>query len=271
MPADELNALVLERQEVAPGLIIMRVAPIGWELPSFEAGQFAVLGLPYSAPRIAHADLEIEAENPEKVIKRSYSIASSSKQSEYLEFYVTFVGSGELTPRLFELSPGDRLWLGKKITGRFTLDRVPDGKDVVLMSTGTGLAPYMSMLRTLLLSSENRRFTVVHGARHSWDLGYRSELVAMARLTPNLVYLPSITRPHEELIPWTGVTGYLQELWKTGKVAAAIGEQPTPENTHLFLCGNPSMIEEALAVLAEDGFKEHNRRQPGQVHVEKYW
>ena len=104
---EELNAVVTQKIEVAPDLIVLQVTPQKWELPEFEAGQFAVLGLPPQAPRAIWSDQEDEITNPDRLIRRAYSIASSSVVREYMEFYVTMVRSGALTPRLFALEIGD--------------------------------------------------------------------------------------------------------------------------------------------------------------------
>ena len=272
MPLEEFNAVVTQRLEITPDLIILRVTPDGWELPAFEAGQFAVIGLPPDAPRTEFSDpVEDFVEPRNRLIRRAYSIASSSVATEYLEFYITLVRSGALTPRLFALEMGDRLWLGPKITGMFTLQDVPKNKNVVMVATGTGLAPYMSMLRTYLRENKTRRFVVLHGARHSWDLGYRSELETMQDLCDNFIYIPQISRPANEHIAWSGHTGYVQNLWMDGPLDEVWGGHPTPEDTHVFVCGNPHMCEDVTQILISEGFKEHKRRDPGQVHVERYW
>jgi ferredoxin--NADP+ reductase len=205
------------------------------------------------------------------MIRRAYSIASSSRKREYVEVFANLVRSGELTPRLFALAPGDRLWLGRKFTGAFTLREVPRAANLALVATGTGLAPYMSMIRTELECGGPRRFAVLHGARHSWDLGYAGELRAMERHCPNLTYLPTVSRPQAEPAPWGGATGYVQELWTGGALARAWGFRPTPADTHVLLCGNPAMIEDLIARLAAEGFALHERDAPGQIHVERYW
>jgi ferredoxin--NADP+ reductase len=142
---------------------------------------------------------------------------------------------------------------------------------VALIATGTGLAPYMSMLRTYLTAGTERRFAVLHGARHSWDLGYRSELSTLRRVCPSFTYLPIVSRPAEELVEWRGAQGHVQDLWDHGELAAAWGFRPTPETTHVFLCGNPAMIESMSEQLAVEGFREHSKKHPGEVHVERYW
>lgn len=272
MPQDELNAIVSQRLEVTPDLIILRVAPDGWELSRFEAGQFAVLGLPRDAPRHAFSDRVEDYDEPVAgLIRRAYSIASSSVAREYMEFYITMVRSGALTPRLFALEVGDRVWLGPKVTGMFTLADVPPDTHVVMVATGTGLAPYMSMLRTYLRDHVERRFVVLHGARHSWDLGYRSELETMQDLCANFTYIPQISRPANEHVSWSGNTGYVQDLWTDGALDETWKGHPTPEDTHVFVCGNPHMCEDVMAILFEEKFKEHSRREPGQIHVERYW
>ena len=269
--SQQLNSILAQRIEVSPGLIIMRVVPEGWELPDFEPGQFSVLGLPGSAPRCDVCDADEEPPDPDKLLKRAYSIASSSVAKEFMEFYVSLVPSGVLTPRLFALNLGDRVWLSPKATGLFTLDEVPADKHVVLVSTGTGLAPYMSMLRSHLTCGSVRRYAVLHGARHSWDLGYRSELMTLRRMCPNFTYVPTISRPTEEAAQWPGETGYVQELWGRGLLEKNWRLAPTPETTHVFVCGNPSMIEDMVDRLEKEGYTEHSRRQPGQIHVERYW
>lgn len=266
----ELNATVLDRVEVSPGLVILRVAPDGWILPDFRAGQFAVVGLPYGAPRCELATAEEAKDHSDKLIKRAYSIASSSIAKEYVEIYISLVPSGALTPRLFALQVGDHIWLGKKMSGVFTLDEVPEGQRLVLIGTGTGLAPYMSMLRTHSMCGQ-RQIAVLHGARHTWELGYRSELAMLAHQCPTFSYIPAISRPSEENVPWAGDTGRIQEVWRRQPLAARWGAQPSPSDSHIFLCGNPGMIEDMASILIEEGFAEHSKKSPGQIHLERFW
>jgi ferredoxin--NADP+ reductase len=265
-----LNAVVALKDEMTPRLMILRVVADGWPLPDFKAGQFAVLGLPGLAPRCQLSEPEATPCDPHKLIRRAYSIASSSLEHEYMEFYIGLVTSGTLTPRLFALNIGDRLWLSHKVSGMFTLEQVPEGRNIVLIATGTGLAPYMSMLSSELTCGSPRRIAVLHGAYHSWDLGYRSELLTLQHLCSNFTYVATISSPEQEPVPWTGYTGFVQDLWTQRVIAKAWGFQPTPANTDVFLCGNPNMIEETMELLSKEGFREHSPKNPGEIHIEWY-
>ena len=128
-----------------------------------------------------------------------------------------------------------------------------------------------TMLRSEITCHLEARTTVVLGARHTWDLGYRGELTAMQRFCPTFHYIPVVSRPDEELTRWHGHTGYVQDVWERGLIGQVWGRQPDPARCHVLLCGGPRMIESMLAVLAASGFREHTKDAPGQIHVEKYW
>ncbi|HTY87750.1 MAG TPA: ferredoxin--NADP reductase [Candidatus Acidoferrum sp.] len=263
------NATMISREEINPQLIVVRVqsdAP----LFDFKPGQFAVLGLLGREPRVAEAAPEESAPDPDKIIRRAYSIASSSVERRYLEFYLTHVTSGQLTPRLFALRPGGRLFLGPKASGVFTPDRVAPDKVLVLIATGTGLAPYISMLRTMLVNETQRRFVVLHGARYGWDLGYRGELESLARLRPNFTYIPSITRSEQDP-SFHGHTGRIQALMEQGVLEKEAGIALDPSKTEVFLCGNPDMIKAVKAMLEAKGYTAGQAGKPGTIHVEEYW
>jgi len=263
------NATLVAREEVNPSLLVVRVQPDG-PLFAFKPGQFAVLGMLGKEPRVPEADAETQPAAPDKLIRRAYSVASASIERRYAEFFLTLVTSGELTPRLFALRYGARLFMSPKASGLFTLDRVPGDKAVVLIATGTGLAPYMSMLRTMLVEDARRRFVVLHGARYSWDLGYRAELESLARLRPNFCYIPSITRPAEDP-HFQGLTGRIQALVERGVLEESSGLRLDPATSDVFLCGNPDMIVAVKEMLLARGYTPDQGKQSGTVHVEEYW
>lgn len=264
------NSTLIARIDVTSDLAIFRVQPDA-SLFAFRAGQYTVIGLPAAAPRCKSADPdEDEHLPPDKVIRRAYSIASSSKVQEYVELYITLVGSGALTPRLWMLRPGDRLWLSPKATGLFTMDGVPADFNVVLIGTGTGLAPYMSMLRDHHRCNTGRTFVVIHGARYVEELGYRRELGALDRECGTLVYLPTVSRP-AAASGWQGHVGRVQAVLANGSLESALGATLSPESTHVFVAGNPEMVEDVQQSLMDRGFTLHSARSPGTMHIERYW
>jgi ferredoxin--NADP+ reductase len=216
------------------------------------------------------ASIAKAAEDPDRMIRRAYSIASESRADEYLEFYLTIVSSGELTPRLFSLQIRDRLYVGPKAVGVFTLAKAAPHKHILMVGTGTGLAPYMSMLRSELVCNGPRKFVIVHGARFSWDLGYRTELIGLARHCKNFHYIPVITRPQED-VTWRGRSGYLQNIVASDAIEQETGLAVTPENFDIYLAGNPGMIETILKWAEERGFVRDKGHDIGTLHTEEYW
>lgn len=269
MSTDEYNATVIQKILMTPGLMTLRVR-LDEEVPDFTAGQYIVLGLSNLEARVKESEPDPNIYKRETLVRRVYSISSSSVEKEYLEFYISMVRNGQLTPRLFGLKQGSRLLMGSKAVGMFTLDRIPDNKNVIFIATGTGLAPYMSMIRSEFHLQKKRKFAVLHGASCSWDLGYRDELATMDRLTERFHYLPTITDPAKDPT-WSGLTGLIQPIIKSGIVEEKTGLDLTPENFDIFLCGNPLMVDETTKILASKGFTPDVKKEIGTLHRERYW
>jgi ferredoxin--NADP+ reductase len=251
--------------------MMLQVVADGWTTPDFIPGQYITVGLYGAAPRCDLAEPESVPADPQKLIRRAYCIASSAANREFLEFFVHLVPHGAMSPRLFALQIGDRVEVGNHVTGAFTFDDVPEDANVVLIATGTGLAPYLSMLSTHLRFGTQRRVAVLHSVRNSWDLGYRSLMTTMQHLRSNVTYVPVVSRSANEPAPWPRAVGHVQDVWKGPTLAEAWGSKPTPEDTHVFLSGNPHMIDDMAALLADEGFREHTDDAPGQIHMERYW
>lgn len=263
MSGNELNARIESKSEVTDGLWVLRVTPESQKIPPFVPGQYAELGLPES-------QLNGSSEGGDKIIRRAYSIASAPSDGKSLEFYIVEVDGGALTPALCKREPGDLIWLGPKIKGKFTLDEIPEGKNLIMVSTGTGIAPFVSMLREYRDRGKWSHFIIVHGARYAADLGYRDELQAAAASDPTVKYLSSVTREPDDS-SWDGERGRVGELLKPGKFRQLTGLELDPETCEVFLCGNPEMITSVQEQLAEVGFKKHSRKSPGNLHFERYW
>ena len=269
MSVDKYNATIIQKILVTQGLMIIRVKLDDIKL-DFKPGQYTVLGLTSNEPRIKESDPEDKTYDKETLLKRAYSISSASIEKDYLEFYISIVRSGQLTPRLFALEREDRLFIGKKAVGLFTLDKAPRNKNILFVATGTGLAPYMSMIRTELDLKEPRKFVVLQGARYSWDLGYRDELATLDKIAELFYYIPAITRPSSDL-SWSGLTGRIQSLVESGVIEEKTGLELTPDNFDVFLCGYPLMVDEVSELLVSKGFIVDEKKKTGNVHREKYW
>jgi len=252
----EPNGRVLGRAEVGDRLAILRVRPIGAPAPEFVPGQFVRLGA-WCAGEDGGTRLE----------KRAYSMASSAADREALEFLIALVDGGRLTPVLWRLGAGDACWIDPQANGSFTLEHVGADKDIVLVATGSGIAPYVSMLRTYT-SPRWRRCVVVHGVRRVQDLAYREELAGWARGDARVYYLPVVSR---EPGAWSGLRGRVQSVLEGGRCRELSGVELDPATCHVFLCGNPSMISDVRALLTARGFVAASPRRGGNLHAERYW
>jgi ferredoxin--NADP+ reductase len=258
MPDLEFNATLVYRQDLNDELSIVRVAYEAGPAPEFIAGQYATLGLPDPA-------------DPQgKLIRRPYSIASSPTVREYLEFIIVRVIEGQLTPVLWTVEQGGKLWMDPKIRGTFTLNHAPADKDMLWICTGTGIGPFMAMLRQYRGQGRWRRLIIVHGVRRVEDMGYRQELEAAGRQDPDVLYIPLVSRPAPDS-GWEGLVGRVQTVFQGDTYERLTGRALSPEDCCPFLCGNPEMVVSMIALLEQRGFREHTKRNPGNIFVERYW
>ncbi len=266
----EYNATVTQRVSLTDDLMVLRVKLDG-EPFSFEPGQYTVLGLQQSSPRIAEAGAEpARAESGDALIRRAYSITSNSHERE-LEFVITLVRSGSLTPRLFALREGSRLFVEPRAHGLFTLAASSGNRDLLLVATGSALAPYLSMLRSSFPPNPEHQVVVIHAAAVSWDLAFRPQLQALDEASKHFTYLPVITEPGRDR-RWQGLTGTVEKLLQSGELEDQLGMPITPERFDVFLSGYPQMIDAVLPVLEGRGFRAGDPRSPhSNLHVERYW
>ena len=240
MSADKhLQAKIVDRREVAPQLFVLHVdtgAPY-----SYLAGQYATLGV------------EVEG----KRIERPYSMCSSPYEN-LLEFFVERVPDGEFTPLLYAMDKGTPLLLRRLAKGRFTLDLRSGRKHHFLIATVTGIAPYISFIRTVYsdwkkgaeIMPGEHKFYCLQGASRSCEFGYRDELERIAAEVPWLKYVATVSRPWEDET-WNGEKGRVDDLIR--KYANVWGLNP--EETTAYLCGHPSMVENGRAILLRAGWK----------------
>lgn len=259
------NATVIGKILLTPDLMILRLRT---DTPrqEFKAGQYTTIGLLAKEPRSPNSSVPIDEYDPDFLIKRPYSIASAKHETRDFEFYISHVKSGQLTPRLFNLKQGSRIWIDDKILGVFALNDTPPNCNIVMIATGTGLAPYISFIRSHINHHPDIKMAIIHGAAHQWDLGYYSELTLLQNLFPNFFYFPTLLKADES---WTGLRGYIEEHLKNG-LLQNIGIEINPDKTHFFLCGNPKMVESVSNFLAEYNYTCHHANCPGSLHIEEY-
>lgn len=221
----------------------------------FVSGQFVMLGL------------EVEG----RPLLRAYSIASPAWADE-LEFYSIKVPDGPLTSRLMNIREGDEILVGKKPTGTLVLDGLRPGRNLYLLGTGTGLAPFLSLVREPEVYERFDKVIVTHTVRHVEDLNYREflshdlpndpdlgELVA-----PKLIYYPSVTRD-----PFVH-QGRITDLIQSGQIFKDIDLPPIdPAQDRLMLCGGPSVLTDLKAMLLDRGFEEGAVSSPGDFVLER--
>jgi ferredoxin--NADP+ reductase len=234
-----LPAKIVDRREVAEDLFVLHVE--SGEALAYLAGQYATLGVEVDGKRI----------------ERPYSICSSPYESN-LEFFVELVPNGELTPLLYAMDQGAPLLLRRFAKGRFTLDLKSGRTNHLLLSTVTGIAPYVSYIRTVYsdwkkgggaMPGKHRLFCI-QGASRSKEYGYRDEFERIAGEAPWLKYVPTVSRPWEEEV-WNGEKGRVDDLLR--KYTHVWGLKP--EETTAYLCGHPSMLENGRGILQRAGWK----------------
>ena len=267
MEQDPTNASVAERVDLTDALSIVKIRPDSGTVPSFRAGQFFRLGLPQTD---ATGAVAVRKSGRVRYTKRAYSVASSPNETGQAEFFVVRIEEGVLTPRLWEIEVGGRLWMDSAAKGEFTIDAAPPGRDLIMVSTGTGIAPFISMLRTYRGQPRWRKLVLIQGVRHATDFGYTDELTAAAREDDSIVFIPLATREPADS-PWTGLRGRVQKALEPATYEQHVGAPLDPAQCHVFLCGNPTMIDTVEAQLTQQGFVTDTHQQKGNIHFERYW
>ena len=221
----------------------------------FRSGQFAMIGLEVGG----------------RPLLRAYSLASANYE-EHLEFFSIKVQNGPLTSRLQHLQAGDSILVNGKPTGTLVLDNLLPGRNLYLMSTGTGLAPFLSIIKDPETYERYDKVVLVHGCRQIAELAY-DKLITQD--LPNHEYLGEMVR--EKLIYYPTVTrepfrnrGRLTDLITSGQLFQDVELEPlAPAHDRVMMCGSPSMLKDLVTILREMRFEEGNHSAPGQYVIEK--
>lgn len=244
-----LEARVIENRHWTEALFSLRVE--GPRL-AFEAGQFV---------RIA---LDMEEGNAGSRIARPFSFVNPP-QDPVLEFYGIVVPEGPLSPRLARLVPGDTLYVAPNPAGFLVLREVPDAETLWLVATGTGIAPFLSILRTETPWQRFGNVVLVHAVRRAEELVYRQIISDFSRKN-SFRYVTFVSREAHA----GSLAGRIPAAIRDGRLEAAAGVA-LDGRSHVMLCGNPQMLKDAQAALGERGLRKHRRRTPGHITVESFW
>ncbi len=229
--------------------------------PSFRfvPGQFVRLGLP----------LTTAPDSP--LAWRPYSMVSAA-YDEHLEFYSIAVPDGEFTSRLARLGVGDRVAVDRQAWGHLTTDRFQGGRELWLLATGTGLAPFLSILNDPAVWQQYQHIALVHSVRDGAELTYRDWLAALpghplvGELANRLRYQPVVTR--DGAAPPGTLSRRIPALLADGSLETALGLEIDPGHSRLMVCGNPAMVEDTRLALEAKDCRLSKRGQPGQVALE---
>jgi ferredoxin--NADP+ reductase len=223
----------------------------------FRSGEFVMIGMP----------------GDNRPLLRAYSIASPAYSDE-LEFLSIKVEDGPLTSQLKKIQPGDHLYLGRKPTGTLVADALIPGRRLFLLSTGTGLAPFLSIVRDPEIYERFAQVILVHSVRTVADLAYREELTGLLAGDPlvqdqalvQLDYIPTVTR--EQFPLQDRITTLIENGGLTHNRSLGSAEL-SPEDDRFMMCGSMAMIRDVAAMLNERGFVEGSNAKPGSYVIER--
>lgn len=221
----------------------------------FENGHFTMIGL----------------QTDTRPLMRAYSIVSANYE-EHLEFFSIKVPDGPLTSKLQHIKVGDEILVSKKPTGTLTSANILPGRNLYLLGTGTGLAPFLSIIKDPEIYEQFDRVILVHGVRYVSELAYQEEITHNLpsneffgdMVSEQLLYYPSVTR--EDYVN----TGRITDLMTSGKLFDDLGlEQPNTQDDRFMLCGSPAMLKDLCTILDDWGFKETRRGVLGEYAIER--
>ena len=220
------------------------------DIAPFEAGQFVKIGLPVN----------------NEIVGRAYSLVNAPDEKP-LEFYFIKVDNGPLTLQLVNLNPGDTIYVAPRPSGFLVLSEVPEAKNLWLIATGTGIGPFLSILKTPTPWQRFEKIILVQAVRTQAELTYQEAIQALlSKHGAQLTYVPFISRERTSYAMEGRITNAIADGRLESKTGIAINS-----DSQLMLCGNPDMVRDTIDILSARGLKKHRRRDPGNITVEAYW
>jgi len=260
-----LQAKIIENRQWCTDLYSLKFS-LNPNTFKFMSGQFVRIGLDIG----------------EKLVARPYSLINTPQDS-FMEVHFNTVKEGLLSPRLAALQTGDNLQVSDRIGGLLTLDEVPDVPHLWLIATGTGVGPFLSILKTPEPWRRFEKIIMCYSVKTLEKLAYRADFVSLQAQYPDQFrFVPFLTRAelsretsnHEELRseePLKTINSRITTSIENGELEKWVGIPLSPDSNHMMLCGNSKMISEVTTLLEARGMRRHSRREPGHIAIEKYY
>lgn len=245
--AEWITGRVLENKRWTERLHSLRVEAT---FPAFEAGQFTRLALTIN----------------DELVSRPFSLVNAP-DDPILDFYFIEVPDGTLSPTLKALKVGDEIMVAPKASGLLTLKQLAPADKLFLFATGTGLGPFLSIIKTQAVWQQFSEVRLVHAVRYAEELSYQDDIHTCQKTHPEQFrYQPIVSREAAD----NALAGRIPRLIENGLLERALGNE-IDSNSQILLCGNPDMVLETTETLLARGLTRHSRREPGHISIEKYW
>lgn len=243
-----VQGIVIENKHWTDLLYSLRIEA---KIDPFIAGQYGRLGL------------DIDGQ----IVGRPYSFVNAPHESAH-EFYSIKVFEGPLSPKLSDLSTGDSVWIDKRVNGFFTLNEVPDGKDMWMLATGTALGPFLSILKSDEVWKRFENIVLAHAVRFAVELTYQETIRKVSeKFKDRFQMIPFVSREQTDF----ALHGRIPAAINNGILEDRTGLNLNPDYSQVMICGNPDMLVDTRNVLKEKGLKKNLRRSPGHITTESYW
>lgn len=218
---------------------------------AFEPGQFARIGLPLDGANVM----------------RPYSFVNARDEA-FHEFYYAIVPEGPLSVRLPSLGAGDDILYVPKPNGFMVLSEIPDARTLWMLSTGTAVGPFLSILKSAEVWERFENFVLVHAVRNAEELSYSEEIVRLVQQGGGrLHFVPFVSREETD----GAMRGRIPAALESGALQERTGLDISPAESQFMICGNPQMVKDTATMLLARGFERNRRRKPGHITMENYW
>jgi ferredoxin--NADP+ reductase len=245
---DWTQARVVGKQQWTPRLFSLQFDA---DLQPFKAGQFLRVGMDIG----------------EEQVGRPYSFINAPHERPH-EIYFNVVGEGQFSPHLATLEPGDTFWAKQSPLGFLTLNEIPDAQQLWLLASGTGIGPFLSILKTDEVWQRFEHVVLTHSVSHATDLTYQETISYLCRThSDRLNYIPLVSRENAP----NALRGRIPANIENGRLEQYAGHTLDPRHSHVMLCGNAGMIEATITLLSERGMRRHRRSEAGHISSEHYY